>query len=64
VTRKIIVTCTGCRETWETRPDVLGAACGSGYVRPATAGEAQRYCDSTPVCWCESDSYTIPCEVH
>jgi hypothetical protein len=66
--KRIIVTCTGCDEVWESDPRLLGrilsGPCTGSEVRPATEAEARGYCAAVPVCWCDSDSYTIPCEVH
>jgi len=44
-TRRIIVHCTGCGETWESRTDIVGQPCGAGEVRPASEAEATRYCN-------------------
>jgi hypothetical protein len=67
--KRIIVICDGCGETWEADPRSVGTnpsgvRCAGYDVRPATEAEARGYCASVPVCWCESDSYSIPCEVH
>jgi hypothetical protein len=64
MSRRIILNCTGCGETFEASPGLVGALCGKGQVRRATEAEAWEYCAGDPVCNCESDSYTIPCEVH
>lgn len=43
MTRRIVVTCDGCGETWEAAPGMLGALCGQGQVREATPAEADWY---------------------
>lgn len=42
---KLIVHCTGCGETFEAHPYLVGALCGAGQVREATDVEAAKYCD-------------------
>jgi hypothetical protein len=53
--RKITVTCTGCGETWESDPRIVGTLCGDGQVQLLTE----------PRCFCESGSWDyVECEVH
>jgi hypothetical protein len=40
---KVLAHCTGCGETMTVSPRLVGALCGKGRVRLATAGEALAY---------------------
>lgn len=41
--RCVLVYCDGCGEVWEAAPGMVGALCGKGQVRVATASEAESY---------------------
>jgi len=48
---KVMVHCTGCGETWESHPKLVGALCGKGRVRLATEDETSYVRDfSDPNC--------------